>query len=122
VTDAVAGRDAFGQEQIRDVRRRDQQDHDDRAERDEDGLPKTAPDEIPIERLDGHAPLLLEGRLERREARADGLHLFPCLIQRDSAPEATHGAEPVVAAGALLRREDNWFPEALESTVEAAGR
>ena len=47
----------------------DQQDHDDRAERDEDGLAQRAGDEILIERVDRHAPILFERRLERREAR-----------------------------------------------------
>ena len=79
-------------------------------------------DETLIEWVDGDAPVAFERRLERREAIADGPHLFARLIQRHAAPQPADGAEPVVAARHLVRREHDRLPEAGIDAIEAAGR
>ena len=83
---------------------------------------RRAGDEILIERIDRHAPVAFERRLERRQARADRAHLLARLVQAHAAPEPADGAEPVVAARELIRREHDRLPEAGVLAIEAAGR
>ena len=118
----LSPRHAFRQKKIGDVRAGNQQDHDDRAKADGDRLSKSARHETLIEWVEGDAPIAFERGLERREPIADGFHLFACLLQRHTAPQPADGAEPVVAARHLIRREHDRLPEAGIEAIEAAGR
>ena len=79
-------------------------------------------DEILIERVERDAPIAFERRLQRPEAIAHRLHFLTRLIERHAAPETADGAEPMIAARALIRREHDRLPEAGIHAIETAGR
>ena len=77
----LAPRHALRQQQVRDVRRGDEQHHHDRAERHVDRRAKIVAHERPVERIDGDAPGLLERRLQFHQA-ARSRHASPAAPAR----------------------------------------
>ncbi len=110
--DLLAPRGAPGEKEVGDVRAGNQQHEDHRTERDIDRLAQIVTDQLPIERLDGDAPVFLPRGNRVGDLRSHGEQIGVCLLQRHAALQPRKRIQPVRAGRPFLGRERVQPPEA----------
>ena len=94
----------LGEEQVGDVGAGNQQHQHDRTERDVDRLAQMVADQLPIERLDRDAPVLLPRGNRVGDLRSHGEQIGVCLLQRHAALQPRNRVQPVRAGRQFLGR------------------